>query len=331
MSRAALPNTTLAAGVCALIFATSPNVGFAAQTPFAAALEAQSKGQVDKARTLYSQILANDPSAGRALINLGLLEIRQRRISVGRAHCQKALELDAAASKVHYCLGLADVSTDPSAASLAFQRAIDLLPDDPAAKVELAHLHRKAQRYDEAVQLYREAVRHRADDPDLHVHLGYCYRKLKQYPAARVEYAKAVQKDPNSYYGHLDLGWVLVKLKEYSAAEPHYLAAARLNDKSPDPHYNLGNLYRREGAPIKAADAYAAAVRRAPGDVQARLSLVRAAWRAHRPLVAKDNLQALRRLKLTKAQSKALDKLGALIERTPPALPKTKTSTTSKR
>lgn len=298
----------------------------AAQTPFEAALAAEEAGDVAQAKRLYSQILADDPEAGRARINLGLLEIRQGHVSAGRAHCVKALELDAAASKVHYCLGLADLKKDPSAASLAFERAIALLPDDPAPKVELGHLRRQAQRFEEAVQLYREAVRHRADDPDLHVHLGYCYRKLKQYPAAKVEYAKAIQKDPDSYFGHLDLGWVLVQLKDLDAAETHYRAAARLNDQTPDPHYNLGNLYARKGAPIQAADAYAAAVQRAPEDVQARLSLVRAAWRAHRPEVAKASLQALSKLKLSAGEARAVDKLGALVLRPPPALPKVQTS-----
>ncbi len=291
-----------------------------AATPFEAALEADNQGDIAKARGLYTALVAEMPDHGRAWINLGLLEIRAGRVKRGKAHCERALDLEPDAAKVHYCLGLAAVRRDPAAAQLAFERSLALLPDDPAPKLELGHLHRKAKRYPEAVQMYREAVRHRPDDPDLHVNLGYCYRKLGKLAAARIEYSKAVQKDPKSFFGHLDLGWVLVKLKDYDSAETHYLAAASLKDASPDPHYNLGNLYKRRGQPIKAADAYAAAVKRAPKDVLARMALVRMAWRAHRPGIAASNLKALEGLQLSPNQRKALGKLGVLIKRRPPAL-----------
>lgn len=293
-----------------------------AQTdPFEQALAAESRGDVAEARRLYTQIVAATPDHGRAWVNLGLLEVRRGRTKAGKAHCNRALDLDPEASKVHYCLGLALLREDTAQAAAAFEQAIALLSNDPAPKIELAHLRREAKRYDEAVQLYREAVRARPDDPDLHVHLGYCYRKLGQLAAARVEYAKAVQKDPKSYFGHLDLGWVLVKLKDYDGAETHYLQAAKLKPEAADPHYNLGNLYRRRGQPVKAADAYAAAVERDPDDVQARLALVRAAWRAHRGVVAKQHLAALEKQELSPARAEAVAKLRALVQRAPPPLP----------
>lgn len=291
-----------------------------AATPFDAALEADNRGDTAKARALYEALIAEIPDHGRARINLGLLEIRAGRVKRGKAHCDQALNLEPDAAKVHYCLGLASLGRDSNAARLAFERSLELLPDDPAPKLELGHLHRKAKRYDQAVQMYREAVRHRPDDPDLHVNLGYCYRKLGKLPAARVEYSKAVQKDPTSFFGHLDLGWVLVKLKDYKSAEKHYLIAAQLRDDSADPHYNLGNLYKRTGQTLKSADAYAGAVKRDPKDVQARMALVRMAWRAHRPAVAEANLKALSTLTLSPNQQVAVGKLGKLIKRKPPVL-----------
>ena len=290
-------------------------------SPFDAALSAEARGDTGEARRLYQQIVEETPDHGRAWINLGLLEIRRGRATTGLAHCQRALELAPDAAKVHYCLGLAKKRSDPDAAAAAFERSIALLDDQPEPKVELAHLRRKAKRYEDAVELYRDAVRKRPDDPDLHVHLGYCYKKLGQLVPARIEYEKAVQKDPTSFYGHLDLGWVLAKTKDDAGAARHYREAARLDPEHPDPHYNLGNLYRRMGEPSKAADAYAAAVERAPDDVPAQFALARAAWRAHRPAVAKAAVDHLAKMSLGPKKQAALEKLRALLKRTPPALP----------
>src|SRR5205085_10427863 len=168
--------------------------------------------------------LQADPAYGRALVNLGLLEIRHKQVDKGLKHCQKAQEIEPEAAKVHYCFGLAYVRQGKDKeAEEAFARSITALASDPAPKIELGHLRRKAKKYDEAVQLYREAVRLNADDPDLHVHLGYCYKQLKDLKAAEVEYRKAVQKNPDSYFGHLDLGWVLAKQNKDKEAEPHYV------------------------------------------------------------------------------------------------------------
>ncbi|MCA9552199.1 MAG: tetratricopeptide repeat protein [Myxococcales bacterium] len=286
---------------------------------FQVALEAEAKKDWAAARDAYTRLLTAEPDHGRALVNLGLLEVRQGRAAAGKVHCNKALDLDPEASKVHYCLGLALLAEkDRDGAAKAFERAIALLPGDPAPKLELAHLKREDQRFEEAVQLYREAVRARPDDPALHVHLGYCYKRLKQLDAARVEYEKAVQKDPSSFHGHLDLGWVLAKQGDLEGAERHYREAARLRPKHPDPHYNLGNVFSRTGRPDAAADAYTQAATLAPSDPELHLAAAQALWRVGRVEEAKAQVAATRALKLDPKHTKALATVEALVAKPPP-------------
>ena len=174
------------------------------------------------------------------------------------------------------------------------------------------------KKYEEAVQLYKEAVRAEADDPGLHVHLGYCYKTLKQYRAAEVEYRKGIQKDPKSFYGHLDLGWVLVRLKRDQEAEPHYQTAATLKPDSPLPHYNLGNLYLRQQEATRAEKHYAQAVALDPEAVDYRIAHARALWRAGRSSDARAELEAGARLGPSAQEKKTIDKLMRIVDRPAP-------------
>lgn len=286
---------------------------------FRAGLAAEASGDVAPARSAYRRALELEPDHGRAAINLGLLEIRQRRPAEGMALCQRALAQAGDAAKAHYCLGLGHLRLgDAAAAEVAFEKALELHPSEPAPKIELAHLARKAKRFEAAVQLYREAVRLAPDSPDLHVHLGYCYRVLGQYPAAEVEYRKAVQKEPQSFFGHLDLGWVLVKRGDDAEAEIAYRRAAELDPRHPDPPFNLGNLYRRQGALKAAVEAYARAHALDPKRPEHVLELARTHWLAGEPQPAKARLAEARALALTPEQQKAVEALLARVDQPPP-------------
>jgi tetratricopeptide (TPR) repeat protein len=290
-----------------------------AQELFEAALAKEQQSDTAGARALYEQVLGSEPEHGRSLINLGLLEIRERKIASGLKRCQKASDLDPNAAKAHYCLGLGWVKSGKDAeGAAAFERSIALLKDEPSPKIELGHIRRKAKQWDAAIQLYREAVRLKADEADLHVNLGYCYKEKGELPAAEVEYRKAVQKDPASYFGNLNLGWVLVKTKRDAEAEPFYLKATELDPKQADPNFNLGNLYRRKGELEKARDRYARAVELAPDRAEHHLELARTLWSLGDAAKARVHLDRAAELKPDAALAKAIERTRSLLGTTPP-------------
>lgn len=176
-------------------------------------------------------------------------------------------------------------------------------------KLELAHIRRKQAKHQEAIELYRAAVRALPDAPDLHVHLGYCYKALGQWDAAEVEYRKAVQKDPSSFFGHLNLGVVLVRNKKYDEAEKHYQRAAELDPDAAQPEFNLGNLTARRGEMARAAEHYRKAVKLAPDDAEYRLGLARTLWRNSDPAGARAELAAAKTLKGPDDVMKAIEAL----------------------
>lgn len=289
------------------------------EAEFARGLAAEEKGDAKGARAAYEKSLTLKPDHGRALINLGILDIRERRVAEGLKLCERALGLDPGAAKAHYCLGVGLVKTgreEDAAASL--ERSIVLLGSEPAPKIELAHLRRKARRYEEAVRLYREAVRLQADDADLHVHLGYCYKELGDLKAAEVEYRKAVQKQPESFFGHLNLGYVLVRAANDAEAETHYLRAAELKPLEPDPHFNLGNLYRRRGDLVAARDRYQRATDLAPKRPEHHHELARVLWNLGDPETARKHLDLALALQPSDEMRRAIAKTMGLLSAPPP-------------
>jgi tetratricopeptide (TPR) repeat protein len=319
-ARAPIAAVVLAAAVTHAIMAEAKDPTVAREEAFKEGLAAEEKGDFEKARSAYERALTADPAYGRALVNLGLIEIRHKDVEKGLAHCQRAQQIEPEAAKVQYCFGIAYLRQGKDKdAEAAFERSIAALATDPAPKIELGHLKRKAKHYEEAVQLYREAVRLNADDPDLHVHLGYCYKQLKDLKAAEVEYRKAVQKKPDSYFGHLDLGWVLAKENKDKEAEPHYLRATELNPKEADPFFNLGNLYRRMGEIQKAKTSYEKAVELSPDRPEHHFELGRVLWTLGDPTGARHHLDKALELKPSDDMKRAIDKTMKLLDTKPPA------------
>jgi tetratricopeptide (TPR) repeat protein len=274
-------------------------------------------GNLEAAKKSYARALSIDPTYGRAEINLGIVEVLLGRVSAGLTHCEKALAAEPGAAKGHYCVGLARLRQRKNEdAAAAFAKSISLFQEDPMPKMELAHLHRQAKRYKEAVELYREAVRKRPDDPNLHVHLGYCYKQLGDWTAAEVEYRKTVQKDPTSYFGHLNLGVVLVRNGKDEEAEPHYKTAAELDPKAAEPHFNLGNLHRRNGRLEEALVHYQKAAELGPKAADHHLELARTYWRLGKRGEARVSLDLAR--KVASEQERAtIEKLAAQVEEYP--------------
>ena len=121
---------------------TSPEIDL-----FRQGLEAEKQGKSKEAAAHYQKALELNPNYGRALVNLGLIHIRSRRVKKGQALCEKALDQAPEAARVHYCLGLAAGRRgDTKEAEERFTQSIALKADNPSPKVELAHIRRKQKK-----------------------------------------------------------------------------------------------------------------------------------------------------------------------------------------
>jgi len=155
------------------------------------------------------------------------------------------------------------------------------------AKDPLETLRKQAQeaiakgQYQEARQIYQQALGYRSDSPEIHygiatvcfllgdahsavyhfkeviridplragayINLGAVYNRLGQYEESLAILRRGIQLDTNRAEGYYNLALVYKQLGQTEMAINAYREAVRLNPRMYDAHYNLGNIFFEKG------------------------------------------------------------------------------------
>jgi len=81
-------------------------------------------------------------------------------------------------------------------------------PSNPKPRIELANLHFDAERYDEAVKWYTEALKLNPNDVNVSTDLGVCYYYTNQPDKALEQFDKSLKLDPKHAKTLLNIGIV---------------------------------------------------------------------------------------------------------------------------
>jgi tetratricopeptide (TPR) repeat protein len=181
------------------------------------------------------------------------------------------------------------------------------------AKDSLELLRQQAQealsrgQYQEARQIYQQALGYRSDSPDIHygiatacfllgdvhssvyhfkevirldplragayINLGAVYNRLGQLEEAVTTLRRGIQLDANRAEGYYNLALVYKQLGQLEMAVNAYREAVRLNSRMYDAHYNLGNIFLEKGQHALAIAHYKQALEIRPNWDKARDAL----------------------------------------------------------
>lgn len=191
------------------------------------------------------------------------------------------------------------------AARASLGRALDMDPDSPIARFNLAEVLRRQGQFAAAVEQYRRTL---AVDPNYakaHLGLGLVNRQqgrpamesfrralqsdpllaeallglgreaLERRPPAEAagHFLQALRVDPDSAEANLNLGLTQARRGLQSEALAAFRQAAALDPASPEAHYNLGVALARRGRIREALEAFRQAVRLKPEDAEAHSNL----------------------------------------------------------
>jgi tetratricopeptide (TPR) repeat protein len=98
----------------------------------------------------------------------------------------------------------------------------------------------------------------------------------KKFQEAEIQYRKALEKSPGSVAADYNLGNSLYKQKQFDAAAKRYneLSAKQKDGQTwNNDYYNLGNALYKSGKYQECIDAYKNALRKMPGDMDAKHNL----------------------------------------------------------
>lgn len=161
-----------------------------------------------------------------------------------------------------------------------FEAAVRYSPDLASPHYNLALMLQRHNQLADAEHEYRAALALSSDQTEIvqsHNNLGILYLGEQKLPEALVELNAAIALDANEQNSYIGRGTIEMQTGNNDAAVADFAKAASIGP-SPIALYWLGQALERKGATQQAADAYAAALRLAPGmsDAKARWEALRA-------------------------------------------------------
>lgn len=133
----------------------------------------------------------------------------------------------------------------------------------------------EARQYDQAAQLFTQAVQADPTDYAAHFHLALAESLLGKDLDAIPEYQKTLDLKPGLYQAELNLGILLLRVKRAAAAAPHLKAAVEAKPKEFRAQWHLAEALLASGDVAQAEPHYQAAVELDAKSAAAQLGLAR--------------------------------------------------------
>jgi Flp pilus assembly protein TadD len=126
--------------------------------------------------------------------------------------------------------------------------------------------HQQAGRLDQAVHLYRQALRRAPACPEAHHNLGVIYQDQGRLTEATAAYQEALRLKPDYGSAHYNLGVLWQAQEQLEAAAAAYQTALSLRADFVEAYQNLGMVRQMQGDRDAALAAYEAVLRYLPDE-----------------------------------------------------------------
>jgi tetratricopeptide (TPR) repeat protein len=170
-------------------------------------------------------------------------------------------------------LGNLKLETSPDEAVALFKEALRLKPDLAEAHGNLGSALQKMGRLEESITECRLALKIDPAIPGARHALARALRDQGRNQEAVTQYKEVLRLKPDSAEVHNELGDALQDLRSLEEAKAHYEEALRIEPDFVEAHNNLGNALRKLGRAQAAIDQYREALRLKPDYANAHYNL----------------------------------------------------------
>jgi tetratricopeptide (TPR) repeat protein len=164
-------------------------------------------------------------------------------------------------------------NNDYNSAVLIWQKALDVVPNNPRAYTNLAAAYGEMGQYNEALDACRQAMKLKPDCAEAYSNLGNIYVRLGKYEDVIKVCEKTIKLRPNFAEAYNNLGFAYGQLGRYEEAVAACSKAVRLKPYLAEAHSNLGAAYNRLGCSIEAIEQCKEAIRLKPSYADAYYNL----------------------------------------------------------
>ena len=201
--------------------------------------------------TLFSHVVALNPEARDAHLNLGNALIEAGRNEDGLAASRIAVEQRPESADAHSNLGLALMNLEQfEAAGEALKQALELDPKHTSALQNSAELLRKQARYEDAVAAYRTVLKRDSRYALAYAGLGDALFQLQRFEASIDALATALDIQPGLPFAgklYLLMGRAARALGNLDSAEAHFRQAMVIEPEASAALLDLAAVLRAQG------------------------------------------------------------------------------------
>ena len=194
----------------------------------------------------FGHIVARNPEARDAHLNLGSALFEADRLEEGHAASLVAVEQRPEAAGAHANLGRALLLMERfEEADASLSRALELDPRSRTARQNMAELRRRQGRYEEAVEWFRKVLAKDALNALAHAGLGVSLHELKRHEEALASMDRALElapDSPNIRSLHVLTGRALRAMGRLEEAQARFLRAAQVHPDDATPLMELSHL-----------------------------------------------------------------------------------------
>ena len=158
-------------------------------------------------------------------------------------------------------------------ASGAYQKAVEIAPEDATAHDKLGIVYAKLDIYSFAIREHNEAIRLKPDYQEAYYNLGIVYIKSDMTQAAIETFEKAIRLKPDDVKSYNNLAVAFYKSDRLKEALEASKQALLIKPDFPEALYNLGAVYYRMEMYAEAAEALKQFIRLKPDIAEVHLKL----------------------------------------------------------
>jgi len=175
-------------------------------------------GKPDAAIEELRLSLELEPSEAAAHYELGLALVTKGSLNDSKKEFEEALRIDPSFAPAHSSLGvLAEMDGNIDLAAEHFAEAVEAAPN-AALHYKLGSLRARQNRFDEAIEQFRSAIRLDPKYPQAHYDLGVALSVKGQMDEAIEQYTEAVKIAPKYAIAHRNLAMALYGKGDYAGA-----------------------------------------------------------------------------------------------------------------
>jgi Flp pilus assembly protein TadD len=183
-------------------------------------------------------------------------------------------------------------SGDSAQAATVLERAVKANPEQPEAHNLLGVIARGRRDWSTAEREFRESLRYQPDDAEANDNLGNLLFERGVYKEAAFYFEKAIDADPTFAEAHHHFGRLLVLMDQVPRAVAELNEAARESADDFQIHEDLADLLAATGHSGEAAAQYTRVLELKPNHPRAQLGLGITLLEQHRPVDARQHLEA---------------------------------------